>query len=116
MGVSEEEPFFEINGKKYFVLYDLPHPLKSVRNNVMKYYFEFGTKIAKWAHSEEFVQKDQKLPTRLAPKLTEKHLHPNGFSKMKVNLASQIFSHGLSAAINTYVYVHALPGDAIGTA
>ena len=35
MGVSEEEPFFEINGKKYFVLYDPPHLLKSVRNTVM---------------------------------------------------------------------------------
>ena len=83
MGVSGEEPFFEINGKKYFVLYDTPHLLKSVRNNLMTYYFEFGNKVAKWAHIEEFVQKDQKLPTRLAPKLTEMHLHPNGFSKMK---------------------------------
>ena len=115
MGVSEEEPVFEINGKKYFVLYDPPHLLKSVRNNLMKYYFDFGNKGAKWAHIEEFVQKDQKITTRLAPKLTEKHLHPNGFSNMKVKHSSQIFSHTLSAAINTCVYLQALPGDAIST-
>ena len=42
--------------------------------------------------------------------------NPSGFSKIKVKLASQIFSHTLTAAINTYVYLQALLGDAIGTA
>ena len=35
---------------------------------------------------------------------------------MKVNLASQIFSHTLSAPINKYVYLQAVLGDAIDTA
>ena len=116
LGVSEEEPLFEMNGKMYFAMYDPPHLLNSVRNNLMNYDFEFDNKVAKWAHIEEFFKQDQTLPTKLAPKRTEKHLHPNGFTKMKVKLASQIFSHTVSAAINTYVYLKALPGDALDTA
>ena len=114
--VSEVKPFFELNGKKYFAMYDPPHLLKSVRNNLLKYDFEFDGKVAKWAHIKELFRKDQKLPTRMALKLTGKHLNPNGFTKIKVKLAKQVLSHTLSAAINTYVSPSGLPAEAIGTA
>ena len=109
MNVSVDRPYFEMRGKKYFTIYDPPHLLKSVRNNLMKYNFEFGKNVAKWKDITTFFNKDQKLPTRLAPKLTEKHLNPNGFSKMKVKLAAQVLSHSVAAAMFTYVSLQALP-------
>ncbi len=116
LNVSKERTYFEVNGKKYFTIYDPPHLIKSVRNNLMKYNFEFGNHVAKWAHIKEFFVKDEKLPIRMALKLTEKHLNPNGFTKMKVKLATQVLSHSVAAALNTYVSLQGLPGDAIGTA
>ena len=101
LNVSEDRPYFEVNGNKYFTIYDRPHLIKLVRNNLMKYNFEFGNHVAKWAHIKEFFVKDEKLPIRMAPKLTEKHLNPNGFTKMKVKLATQVLSHSVAAALNT---------------
>jgi hypothetical protein len=52
-----------------------------------------------------FLQKDISLPIRAAPKLTEKHIHPNNFAKMRVKYATQVFSPTVAAAICTYVSV-----------
>ena len=56
------------------------------------------------------------LAIRTAPKLTDKHLRPNGFSKMKVKYATQIFSHTVAAAIFSYVSMGGLPSSVSGTA
>ena len=82
----------------------------------MKYQFEFNGRVAKWEDIQAFYDKDQNLAIRMAPKLTEKHLHPNGFMKMKVKLASQVLSHSVAAGISTYVALNGLSGDALGTA
>ena len=116
MGVTVDKPYFEMRGKIYFTIFDPPHLLKSVRNNLMRNNFECDNKVASWEDIKTFFNKEQKLPIRTAPKLTEKHLNPNGFSKMKVKLASQVLSHSVAAGINTYVSLQGLPGQAIGTA
>ena len=116
MDVSEDKPYIEINNKRYLTILDPPHLIKSVRNNLMKYTFEFGDKVAQWGQIKLFFEKDQKLPIRMAPKLTERHLNPNGFTKMRVKLATQVISHTVAAALNTYVSLQALPGAALGTA
>jgi Transposase protein len=41
LAVTIERPFFEFNGKPYFYLFDSPHLLKSIRNNLRKHVFEF---------------------------------------------------------------------------
>jgi hypothetical protein len=43
-------------------------------------------------------------------------MHPNGFSKMKVKYATQIFSHTVAAAICSYVSMVWLPQSALSTA
>ena len=43
--------------------------------------------------------KDKSLPIRVAPKLTDKHIHLNNFSKIKVKYAAQIFSHTVGASV-----------------
>ena len=114
LGVSPCHPYFELRGKQYVTIFDPPH-LKSVRNNLMKYDFELEGKVASWQVIRLFHDKDQKLPIGVSPKITEKHINPNGFSKMKVKLAAQVCSHSVAAGLSTYVALHALQGSALGT-
>ena len=116
LNITPENPWFIHNNQKYFVMFDPPHLLKCVRNNLMKYPFKFGMYTASWKDIEKFYNNDNTLTIRTAPKLTEKHLHPNGFSKMKVKYATQVFSHTVAAAICTYVSMEKLPPSASGTA
>lgn len=53
---------------------------------------------------------------RLAPKLHDKHIFPNNFEKMRVCLASQIFSRSIAAGISTHTELGAMPPEAIHTA
>ena len=116
LNITPENPWFIHNNTKYFVMFDPPHLIKCVRNNLMKYSFHFGSYTASWKDIESLYEKDKSLPIRAAPKLTEKHIHPNNFCKMKVKLATQVFSHTVAASICTYVSVGALPSSAMGTA
>eukprot|EP00794_Sanderia_malayensis_P008345 gene8345-9246_t len=116
MGVTVDKPYFQIRKTNYFVIYDPPHLIKSIRNNLLKYNFEYGFYVAKWNDIKNFYRQDEKQKIRLAPKLTEKHFNLTGFSKMKVKLATQVLSHTVAAAIYTYVSLQGLPGSAVGTA
>ena len=69
-----------------------------------------------WKDIVDFYEKDKLLPIRAAPKLTEKHIHPTNFQKMKVKYATQIFSHTVASAICTYSIVDSLAPSALGTA
>ena len=75
---TKEFPHFEMRGKKYFVIFDPPHLLKSVRNNLLKYKLEFGHKTASWDGIKSFYQREHELAIRMAPKLTEKPIDPDG--------------------------------------
>jgi hypothetical protein len=82
----------------------------------MKYTFKFDGYVAVWNDVENFYQKDISLTIRAAPKLTEKHTHPNNFAKMRIKYATQVLIHIVAAAICTYVSVGGLPSSAMGTA
>ena len=114
--VTPEEPWFTHNGRKIFLMFDPPHLIKSVRNNLMKYSLRFGEHAASWKDVEAVYARDSALPIRSVPKLTEKHIRPNNFQKMKVKLATQVLSHTVAATICMYVSVGALPSSAMGTA
>ena len=81
-----------------------------------RYDFDCEGEVASWQDSRIFHDKGQKLPIRVSPKITDKHVNPNGFSKMKVNLAAQVISHSVAAGLSTYVALHAMTGSALGTA
>ena len=115
LGVTPTQPWFLTEfGKKIF-LYDLPHLIKAVCNNLMKYDFHFGVKMASW-QDKNLYDRDSLMSICCCPKLTEKHINPNGFTKMKVKLATQVLSHTVAAAISMYVSLGALPASAAGTA
>ena len=57
-----------------------------------------------YRYVEILYEKDQKNENRLAPKLTEAHINPNNFQKMKVKLATQLLSRTV-AAITTANFI-----------
>ena len=114
--VTAEQPYIQMRGKNSFVIFDPPHLLQSVRNNLLKYNFEFENKEANWDDMKSFYNKEQKQAIRTAPKLTERHINPNGFMKMRVKLADQIFSHSVAAGITLYASLGGFSKGAIGTA
>ena len=107
--VTPDRPWFIHNSKKYFLLFDAPHLLKCVRNNLMKHFFRFGLHIATWKDIENFYQDDKALHARYAPNLTEKHIKSTNFDKMKVKYATQILRHTVTASICIYVSMGGLP-------
>lgn len=116
LGVTPERPWFIHNNKKYFLMFDPPHLIKCVRNNLLNYTFKFGNYTAQWKDIADFYEKDKELPIRAAPKLTEKHIRPNNFCKMKVKYATQVLSHTVAASLCTYVSIGGLASSAMGTA
>lgn len=122
LGVSDEKPFFVVKESVVYALFDVPHLLKSVRNNLKKYDLKFVDKDSKdkemrasWKDIETFYDKDSKQRYRIAPKLTYNHVYAKGLATMKVKLAAQTFSHSVAAGLNVYVTTHILGSSAAGT-
>lgn len=74
------EYYFQIDERKIFPLFDVPHLFKGLRNNLLKYNLNFvenGTgKLAKWADIYTAFQMDPYLGSlRLMPKITEAHVN-----------------------------------------
>ncbi len=52
-----QQPFFFHNGRKIFYMYDPPHLLKNIRNNLKKHGFVVDDKAVSWTHIAEFLRK-----------------------------------------------------------
>ena len=114
--VTPQEPWFVYKGKKFIYLFDTPHLIKAVRNILMKYDFHFNGKIASWDDIKVVYNRDQQQSLRCCPKLTKKHINPNGFEKMRVKYATQVLSQTVASTLLTYVSLGALPPNTSGTA
>ena len=64
---------------------------------------------------QSFYNIDRQNPVRLAPKLTDSHLEPGSLLSMRVKLATQVFSHQVSAAMSLCIIAKLLPPDALST-
>jgi hypothetical protein len=100
--VTKEKPYIEQNGRKIFTMFDSPHLLKSVRNNLEKHDFVLDGKRISWEHLRKFFEYDiaNVSEIRLAPKLSHNHIYTPPLRHMKVKYATQIFSHTVYAALN----------------
>jgi len=104
LGATKEDPTFEIEGDKIVVIFDAPHLLKSLRNNLMNSKVQFHTKdgLVCWKDIVDTFEIDKmSQSTRALLKITTKHMYPNSFQKMKVKYAAQIFSKTVSATVKT---------------
>jgi len=95
---------FEIGTQDIIPLYDVPHLLKGLRNNLVSkdLHFTYDDKkmIASWKHLIQFYEMDKNQSTggdRLAPKLTDNHIYPKKMKKMKVSCAAHVFSQRVGA-------------------
>ena len=74
LGVTVSNPTFTCNGVTIVAMYDPPHLLKSIRNNLMRNGFMVGANRVSWQYVKEFHAIDAALPIRMAPRLTAKHI------------------------------------------
>ncbi|XP_052119674.1 uncharacterized protein LOC113204411 [Frankliniella occidentalis] len=92
---------YKIDGKFLIHLWDVPHILKNIRNNLLTSNLEFGPgKLARWRHLINFFHLDESLCSMSS--LTLKHLNHQGRDKMRVSLAAQVLSASVSK------FMHAL--------
>nr|XP_012224936.1 PREDICTED: uncharacterized protein LOC105673674 [Linepithema humile] len=106
---QEYRGFIELFGQNIVPIYDPPHLLKGIRNNLLFKNLEInatnsGTKeqqFASWDIIEQAYKMDIYTNTlnRQLPKLTDEHVIRSKIKKMKVKCAAQIFSARLSAYI-----------------
>jgi len=115
-GVTTERPSAVIDGQNIFFMFDPPHLLKPVRNNLVKHNFEVHGKLVKWQYISEFLEADRKQTVKLAPKLTPKHIDLPPFANMHVHFTAQVLSHSVAAGIYTHVPFGAMSCDAAFTA
>lgn len=114
--------------------YDPPHLIKVLRNNLMTKDLEHcitgrwninlrsgqdrgnGKKrMASWDHVESFYSWSSKSSTKLLRKITPEHINPQKL-KMKVSVATQVFSGALGNAMLEFSYDKDLPRDLHDTA
>ncbi|XP_072016244.1 uncharacterized protein [Amphiura filiformis] len=117
--VKEENPLYTMYKEKIYFLYDPPHLLKNIRNNLHNHDIQFGDKIAKWSHIESFYLKEKErghMGYKAAFKLTDKHIYLPAFSRMSVKRAAQVLSHSVASGISSHVALGDLPAEAIHTA
>ena len=116
LNISPQSPII-IHEEKIYFFYDRPHLLKNFRNNLRKYDFVINeNSVIKWHYIEEFYKRDNAMSLRLAPKLSAKHIYCNTFKRMRVCLATQVFSQSVATGIHTYAKLGALPSEASQTA
>lgn len=87
-------------------LYDPPHLLKCIRNNLLtknlKFEIESTKRTAKWSHILDAYYIDcSRAPWRLMPKLSDSHVIPSKIKKMKVSCCTQVFSKTVASTIMT---------------
>lgn len=116
LNLTEENPCFYVDSKKLVYLFDVPHLLKSTRNNLFSYVFRSNEGDTNKKYIETMYQYDKSKDYRLCPKLTDEHIYPNSFQKMKVKYASQVLSHSTSVALNWFVDFKLVPPEARVTA
>lgn len=98
-GQIENRNFFVTDdNRKVYVMYDIPHLFKSIRNNFMNHgQIQIENRIGKWSHLYEVEEKNQSL-LHLS-KITSTHVRPKYRAKMKVKYAAQALSNTVSAVL-----------------
>ncbi|XP_074031854.1 uncharacterized protein [Leptinotarsa decemlineata] len=90
LNVTDENPIFLIDDHKLVYLFDIPHLLKSTRNNLFSYQFLLQGGETRKHYIETMYNYDRTKQYKLALKLNNDHIYRNNFQKMKVTLASQV--------------------------
>ena len=116
LGVTTTDPFFVADsGNKVYVMHDVPHLFKNVRNNLLTYNFVVDAEEISFDHIAKLYELDSKSTLRLAPKLIKDHIDIKMFKKMSVRLATQVLSESVGVAIAAYVHFKQMDAVALPT-
>ncbi|KAG8236684.1 hypothetical protein J437_LFUL016721 [Ladona fulva] len=90
--------------RKLFAFADTPHLVKNIRNRLLsckELRVHPSQMPAKWDHISTLYNADKLLPAelRVCPNLTVNHLQPSKVMKMRVRLATQIFSNSVAQGL-----------------
>lgn len=101
---SSDIDIFEIGGQEIVAIYDPPHLLKGIRNNLLihdvKFCIDGICKIASWKHIIQLYELDEgDFTTKMCYNLTDSHIYHDKLKKMKVKNAAQVFSHRVSTTM-----------------
>lgn len=95
----------EVGKSKIIPLFDVPHLLKGVRNNLLTKdmkYFDFEEKVektVKWEYYQKIYEADKSYgELKICHNVTDEHIYVEKMKKMKVKDAAQIFSHSVAVA------------------
>ena len=120
LGVSTTKPYVEVGDEKVCFMYDPPHLLKNIRNNLKKHNLKIDDKDISWQHIKAFYEKDSsnKCGIRMAPKLTAQHFSLAMFGALSVPMAAQVLSHTVAAgmAVMAECKGTGIPEEALETA
>ncbi|CAK1592729.1 unnamed protein product [Parnassius mnemosyne] len=85
--------YFLLNQDKIYIVYDVPHLFKSIRNNFLKTgVMMLSNKRAQWYHLVQVEQRNR-IKRLGYTKITKMHIAPNNQAKMRVEIAAQILSN-----------------------
>lgn len=118
-GEQWKDEYFTINNQKIIPLYDVPHLLKGLRNNLLTKnmrYIDFNDhnkeKCVKWDYFEMLYVADKSLgELRCLQKLTEEHINKDKIKKMRVKTAAQVFSHSVACTTDHLTARKLLPAE-----
>lgn len=107
-GIENRLEGFSIDGEEIVPLYDVPHLLKGIRNNLLdnpaSFTWKNGVQTATWEDIIRLYELDVgDFDTKMCYKLTDAHIYKDKIKKMKVKHASQVFSHRVSSTIRGLV-------------
>lgn len=89
-----------MNGSKIFSVYDVPHLIKNIRNNLIISDIIFKNKKISFQDIKETYMIDKRCPTsQTLLKIMDSHINPGPFKKMSSKLALQKCSNSMYAAL-----------------
>ena len=97
LGVTTKNPYINTNERRIFCFYDVVHLFKSIRNNLLVSNIQINEEVS-WSILKKLFYAENQI-IRSMHNLTEAHIKPDNFQKMRVKLATQVFSHHVSTAI-----------------
>ncbi|XP_052740676.1 transposable element P transposase isoform X2 [Bicyclus anynana] len=115
-GKEWRHDMFSVNGHEIIPLYDVPHLIKGIRNNLitknMIYNYKNESRLVKWDYYQQVYAADKaRGELRLLNKITEEHINPEKINKMRVKSATQIFSHSMAVVTDHLVARGHLPAE-----
>lgn len=116
LGISLNKPHIKYHDENIHFLFDAPHLIKCIRNNLQKYGFSVGENEVSWNYIADIYERDKTQSIRALRKITDAHIYLSPFAKMKVKFATQVLSNSVASLICTHIACGTLPPHSYYTA